>query len=295
VPVLDCIVFPRGPVALKVCLPLVGCSQTAARMQPDGVSWKALLAITDDLPANSQRKHIRFFWETFSQKRRPLSASSISRGTNNRDGLTKKRRNPRTPSVDLGPWQCGTPLRDALHASCRSAPPAAEAVQPDPQDSSRREEGGEAGGRHDDRCEERRSDVRTLRVRRQESKSCHRSRWSQVGWREGHSLFRAPCGCGVSGHPPSELLEHRPLSTDEYVCGWDGPDTAEPSIGLPGARLRLAGRTENARRRERGAVDDGARGLSWGGDGCPTLSTCAVVGAWPASPTERRGLPLTKG
>jgi len=114
--------------------------------------------------------HNRFLWETFSLKCRPLSASSISRGTNNRHSLTRKRLNPRTPSVDLGPWQCGTPLRDALHASRRSAPPAAEAVQPDPPDSSRREEGGEAGGRHDDRCEERRSDVRTLRFRRQESK-----------------------------------------------------------------------------------------------------------------------------
>jgi len=185
VPVVHEIVPPRRPMVLTVCPPLVGRSQTAARMQHDRVPRQAPLAVTDELPANSKGKHNRNILKDLLAQRRPLLSSFTSPGTNSRDNLAGKRHNARILRGDPRPWQCAPRPGDALHASRRSAPSATKNVQPSHAVDSRREEGAEGAGRHVNEREQCERLSRTLRGRGQLSKSFHRSLWSQVGWHEG--------------------------------------------------------------------------------------------------------------
>jgi len=165
-------------MVLKVFPPLVGRSQTAARMQHDGVPRQAPLAVTEDLTANSEGKHNRNILRDLLAQRRPLLASSTSPGTNTRDNQAGKRHNARTLTVDPSPCLCAARPGDAPHASGRSAPPATKKVQPAHAADARREEGAEGAGRHVDEREQCERQSRTLRGRGQLSKSGHRSLWS---------------------------------------------------------------------------------------------------------------------
>jgi len=122
--------------------------------------------------------------DLLAQRRQPM-ASSTSPATDTRDNLAEKRHDARTLRVAPSPWQCAARPGDALHNSRRSAPPATKNVQPSPDADARLEEGAEGAGRHVDEREQCERPSRTLRCRGQLSKSCHRSLWSQVGWREG--------------------------------------------------------------------------------------------------------------